>query len=219
MRSRMMDKRQLTFNGFEVPDTPRINKVANFVRKYFKSVRGLYLLECGLAKGGLADLLSKEGAICFGIDINPRHIPGVTFIRADLNGDLPKFTQSFDVIFAGELIEHLFDDIKFIKECYHALRSNGIFIVTVPNLLFGPNRIRMLFGKTPLFTYRPYHYHIYTKKEIKSIIEQAGFEILKISSSHILFSTRRNKFGRIFEILGDVFPSLGAHLIVFAKKI
>lgn len=51
------------------------------------------------------------------------------------------------------------------------------------------------------------------------LIQQQGFEILKIISSHILFSTRRNKFGRIFEILGNIFPSLGAHLIICAKKI
>jgi ABC-2 type transport system ATP-binding protein len=37
-------------------------------------------------------------------------------------------------------------------------------------------------------------------------------------SSHILFSTRRNKFGKIFEIFGNFFPSLGAHLMIFARK-
>jgi len=117
------------------------------------------------------------------------------------------------------VIEHLFDDTKFIHECREALKLNGLLIITVPNLLFSANRLLMLFGKMPLFAHAPYHYHIYNKKTIENLIKQEGFEILKVISSHLLFSTRRNKLGKIFEILGDIFPSMGAHLIVCARKI
>jgi len=203
---------------FEVPDPPRIHKVACFLRKYYGSVKGTRVLECGVARGGLADVLSKEGAHCLGLDINSRNIPGVNCIRADLNYGFPTFDEPFNVIFAGELIEHLYDDLKFLKESYRNLYQGGLLIVTVPNLLFSINRFRMLFGLPPLFAYKTYHYHLYTKTIIKNIIQGAGFNILKTSSSHILFSTRLNKVGRIFEILGDIFPSIGAHIIIFAKK-
>ncbi len=170
-------------------------------------------------KGGVADLFSKEGAECWGIDINPRNIPGVNIIQSDLNSEFPDFGRAFDVIFGGEVTEHLFDDAKFIRRCNKILEPGGLLIITVPNLAFSVNRLLMLFGKMPKFVYMPCHYHIYTKETLRSLIEKEGFKVLEISSSHILFSTRRNKFGRIFEILGDVFPSFGAHLIVFAKKV
>lgn len=140
-------------------------------------------------------------------------------IQADLNERFPIFKIKFDVIFAGEVMEHLFDDIKFIKDCRNILKPGGILIITVPNLTFSANRLLMFFEKIPLFAYAPYHYNIYNKKVVENLLKQNGFEILNTTSSHALFSTRRNKFGRIFEILGDIFPSFGAHLIVCARKI
>jgi 2-polyprenyl-3-methyl-5-hydroxy-6-metoxy-1,4-benzoquinol methylase len=214
-----MDEKQKLFEDYEVPDTIRIKKVLAFLRKYFPDLCSVSLLECGIAKGGLTDLLSKEGTECWGVDFNPRKIEGVHIIQADLNMGFPEFNRCFDVIFAGELMEHLFDDAKFIENCRRLLKPGGLLIITVPNLVFIVNRFRMLFGKMPLFAYMPFHYHIYTKKTLKDLVEKSGFKILQFSSSHILFSTRRNRFGRIFEILGDIFPSMGAHLIVYAEKV
>lgn len=213
------DTKQQIFENFEVPDPIRIKKAIKLIREYFNDkIKGLNILECGIAKGGVADLLRKEGANCFGVDINPRRIEGIVVKQADLNNGIPDFGFKFDVVFAGEVMEHLSDDVKFIKDCNNLLKPNGLLIITVPNLLFSANRLLMLFGKMPLFAHAPYHYHIYNKKTVENLIKQEGFEILKTISSHLLFSTRRNKLGKIFEILGDIFPSLGAHLIVCARK-
>ncbi len=212
------DTKQQVFENFEVPDPIRIRKVIKLIRKYTSKAEGLNILECGVAKGGVVDLLNKEGANCFGVDVNPRKIDGVIIKQTDLNDNIPDFGVRFDVIFAGEVMEHLFDDSKFIKNCKELLKPAGLLIITVPNLLFSVNRLLMFFGKMPMFVYAPYHYHIYNKKTVENLIKQEGFEILKTNSSHLLFSTRRNKLGRIFEILGDIFPSFGAHLIVCARK-
>jgi 2-polyprenyl-3-methyl-5-hydroxy-6-metoxy-1,4-benzoquinol methylase len=214
-----MDKRQDAFENFEVPDPIRIKKAVDFIRLEFPDLKGKNILECGMAKGGVADLLKNSGADLFGVDINSRaSISGVKFFQTDLNGGFPDFGVKFDVIFAGEVVEHLYDDAKFVREARGILNPGGYLMITVPNLVFSFNRIRMFFGKTPLFAYAPYHYHVYTKKTLEKMIESEGFEVSKFISSHILFSTRRNKIGRIFEILGDFFPSLGAHLMIFARK-
>ncbi|MEK7465659.1 MAG: class I SAM-dependent methyltransferase [Patescibacteria group bacterium] len=215
-----MDKKQEVFEHFEVPDPIRIKKAYNFITEYFKDLRNLNLLECGVAKGGLADMLKKEGVRCFGVDVNPREINGIKIIQSDLNKGIPDFGVKFDIIFAGEVMEHLFDDSAFLQHCREALRPDGILIITVPNLVFGPNRFLMLFGQVPkYFAYAPYHYHMYNRKTLASMFKEGNLKVLKLVSTHILFSTRRNKLGRVFEILGDIFPSLGAHLIVFAKKL
>ena len=214
----MADEKQQVFEEFVVPDPIRISKVLKFIHHYFDDVKTLSVLECGVAQGGLADVLSNEGARCFGIDIHHRDVKGVETAQADLNEGFPRFETNFDVVFAGEVMEHLFDDVKFINSCKKLLKPNGLLILTVPNLVFSVNRFLMFFGKTPMFAYAPYHYHMYTKKTLTELIKKEGLEILKFTSSHVLFSTRRNRLGRIFEILGDFFPSFGAHLIVCAKK-
>ncbi len=214
-----IDIKQQVFENFEVPDSIRIRKAVRLIREYFREIKVLNILECGVTKGGVAELLSKEGANCFGVDVNPRKIEGVITKQTDLNDNISDFGVEFDVIFAGEVIEHIFDDEKFIRDCGKILKPNGLLIITTPNLGFIANRLLMLFGKMPMFVYAPYHYHIYNKEIIENLIRQEGFEIVKTISSHLLFSTRRNKFGRIFEVLGDFFPSLGAHLIVCARKV
>ncbi len=214
-----MDNQQKVFENFEVPDPIRIKKAVDFIHSRFLDLNGKNILECGMAKGGVVDYLENSGANLFGVDINPRSSVGrVKIFRADLNDGFPDFGVKFDVIFAGEVMEHLFDDAKFVREAKKILNPGGYLIITVPNLVFSFNRIKMFFGKTPTFAYAPYHYHIYTKKTLEELIKSENFEISKFVSSHILFSTRRNKIGRIFEILGNFLPSLGAHLMVFARK-
>jgi len=212
-----MDQNQKIFEEFEVPDPIRITKAIRFIKKYKGKLNGLTLLECGVAKGGVADRL-KDGNDCFGIDINPRDLRGIKIKQADLNKEFPSWGVKFDVVFAGEVIEHLLDDVRFIKECKENLKDDGLLILTTPNLVFGVNRILMLLGRMPMFAFAPYHYRIYNKKVLEGVVLAGGLRMVDLTSSHILFSTRRNKFGRIFEILGDFFPSIGAHLIICAKK-
>ena len=43
--------------------------------------------------------------------------------------------------------------------------------------------------------------------------------IEKVLASHVLYSRRRHFTGQVFEVLGDIFPTFGAHLIAFAVKV
>lgn len=218
----MTDERQRIFDAYETPDPVRIQKAVKFIRSYFGKTEGLNILDCGISKGGVADILSKEKANCFGIDVNPREIFGVKIIQADLNKGIPDTGMNFDVIFAGEIIEHLFDDRKFIRDCYKFLKPGGILIVTVPNLVSLVNRLLMLFGAMPMVSYAAasFHYHVYNRKAAKNLIKEEGFQILKTTSSYLPGNvfTKIPGTSRIFGFLGDIFPGLGNQLIIFAKK-
>lgn len=221
-KQKLTDKRQEAFEDYEVPDPIRIEKVIKFIRRYFSEVKGLNVLDCGISKGGVGDRLSKEGSRCFGVDINPRELKGVKITQADLNKGIPEFGVEFDVIFAGEIIEHLFDDSKFIRECYRFLKPSGILIMTVPNLVSFLNRVLMLFGGMPLVAYAaaPFHYHVYNRNKLKNLIREEGFEILKATSSYLplyLFD-KIPGIWKVFGFLGDIFPSIGNQLIIFARK-
>ncbi len=218
----LTDKRQGVFNSYEISDPIRIEKVIKFIKKYFGKIAGLDILDCGISKGGVADKLSRENARCFGVDVNPRELKGVKIIQSDLNNGIPNFGIKFDVIFAGEIIEHLFDENKFIRGCYKSLKSGGVLIITVPNLVSLSNRLMMLLGLMPSTAYvaAPFHYHIYNKNRLRDLVRAESFIVLKSTSSYIPFYGFAKIPGaeKFFSFLGDFFPNMGNQLIIFAKK-
>src|SRR5207244_11254272 len=139
-------------------------------------------------------------------------------VKSDFDDEFPRFPTMFSVIFAGEVMEHLVDDALFVRSPRDQINPNGLLILTVPNLVFSVNRVRMLFGATPMFAYAPFHYHIYTRRTLTDLLEQEGLSILALRSSHLLFSTRRSRLGRIFESGGGFVPSFGAPILAFARQ-
>ncbi|MHC4414115.1 MAG: class I SAM-dependent methyltransferase [Planctomycetota bacterium] len=220
-----MDERQAKFAEFEVPDPGRIRKVHDWLTAnghLDTRERPVSVLEIGYARGGLIDYLDAGGDFRkFAVDLHERKAsPGVTFFQHDCNENFD-FAEgmAFDVVFAGEVIEHMYDDRHFLEEIHRILAPRGVVALTTPNLFFFVNRIVMPFGRMPYFAYMPYHYHYYSRPILTRLADECGFDVRRVTSSHVLVSTRRHKVvGGLCERLGDLFPSFGAHLILFATK-
>ncbi len=76
------------------------------------------------------------------------------YTRIDLNEDslVTKYdNQKFDVIFCGEVIEHLFSPDDLIDEIKVLMHSESILVVSSPNLGYWANRLVLLFGISPFF--------------------------------------------------------------------
>jgi 2-polyprenyl-3-methyl-5-hydroxy-6-metoxy-1,4-benzoquinol methylase len=196
----------------EVADFPRIEKV---VQSLTSQPVGR-LLDVGYAKGSFADSLVEQGWDCTALDVNQRHHDRIKTIQCDLNQGFPVEAGSFDVVTAGEIIEHMIDESVFVRECRRVLKPNGRLVVTTPNLSFLANRFLVLFGCMPKFVYEPYHYHCHTKNTLVELLTTNGFVVERVIASHVLYSRRFHATGWIFERLADWFPSFGAHLIAFA---
>jgi 2-polyprenyl-3-methyl-5-hydroxy-6-metoxy-1,4-benzoquinol methylase len=67
----------------------------------------------------------------------------------DLN--LPK--EYFDVIIAGDVLEHLVDPWKFVENLTKFLKKDGIFIICVPNIREISTISKIFFGGS--FKYDP----------------------------------------------------------------
>jgi SAM-dependent methyltransferase len=79
--------------------------------------------------------------------------------------------ESFDVIMALDLIEHLEDDVQALQECARLLRSNGSVIIFVPafNFLWG------LQDEVSL------HHRRYSAGELEQKLETVGLRIDKLT--------------------------------------
>ena len=220
-----MDERQASFADFEVPDPGRIRKVHRWLSDHGylgTSQRPISVLEIGYARGGLLDYLDASGDYRkFALDLHERKPgPGVTFFQHDCNDDFDFADgMAFDVIFAGEIIEHIYHDDRFLEQLRKILAPGGVLALTTPNLFFSVNRLVMPFGRMPFFSWEQYHYHFYSRPTLTKLLEDCGFNVRRTTSSHVLVSSRAHRHvGRLCERLGDLFPSFGAHLIVFAVK-
>lgn len=74
---------------------------------------------------------------------------GIETHWADLDEPLPFDDVSFDVVVAGELLEHLRDPRQVVGEVRRVLRPGGTFVASVPNAYRLKNRLRFLFGREP----------------------------------------------------------------------
>ena len=210
----MRSLQQVHHADVEVPDFPRIEKVVRALGR----VSGKRMLDLGYSRGSFADSFATKGWECVGLDLNPHPHSPVRIALCDLNGKFPFADGSFDLVTAGEIVEHVLDQELFLRECARVLRPKGTLALTTPNLSFLLNRFIVFFGGVPLFVTAPYHYHFHTRRTLRRLVEESGFRVERVLSSHLLYSRRRHWTGRLFEWLGDLFPTLGAHLIVIARK-
>ena len=198
-----------------VADYPRIEKI---VRALAGTTPGR-LLDVGYSVGGFADALVQGGWDCTGLDITKRRHPRIRTIQCDLNEGFPVEDAGYDLVTAGEIIEHIIDESAFLEECRRVLKLQGQLVLTTPNLSYLVNRFLVFAGRTPMFVYEPYHYHFHTRRTIVALIESHGFRVEGVSASHVLYSRRFHWTGWIFEKLADWFPSFGAHVIVYARRV
>lgn len=99
-----------------------------------------------------------------------KKLPYVEFVQFDVTqGKLP---ESFDMIGAFDVIEHIDDDVAAISNIYEMLRDGGYFIVTVPQYMFLWSKLDEIVK----------HKRRYSRKELLAKLQQQGFVVSYCSS-------------------------------------
>lgn len=94
--------------------------------------------------------------------------------------NLPFEDASFDVVYAGEIIEHVGDPAAALREWGRVLAQGGTLILTTPNrnrLLARANRREMIMN--------PEHVREYSLPELKSTLRAQGFKILYVTGIYL----------------------------------
>ena len=91
----------------------------------------------------------------FGIDLVKEELDkacekGITCKIGDLNEPLPFRDGSFDVVCAIQIIEHLSETDRFLKEVHRVLKPGGYLVISTPNLASFHNIFFLLLGRQPL---------------------------------------------------------------------
>jgi methionine biosynthesis protein MetW len=99
------------------------------------------VLDCGCNNGELTFEVAKRIGTkhIYGIDVLEENViaaraRGIEVYQHDLNERLPFSDETFDVVHANHIIEHLSDTDLFIRELYRVLKFGGYGVISTPNL-------------------------------------------------------------------------------------
>lgn len=163
------------------------------------------ILDNGCASGRMANEISQifPNAKITGIDIYKKAIsfgrkayPHIKFKSGDAH-KLPYKNNSFDLITSYEVIEHLVDPQKALREMKRVMNKNGYTIVAMDsgNLLF--RIVWFISEKTISKVWQGAHLHPFKHNDLEKEIRKAGFKIIKKHFSHysmeVSFLLRKTK--------------------------
>src|SRR6185295_7888354 len=93
---------------------------------------------------------------------------GIETHWADLDEPLPFEDSDFDVVVAGELLEHLRDPRRVVADVRRVLRPGGTFVASVPNAYRLKNRARFLLGRKP--DNDPTHLQMFAPGDVRALL-------------------------------------------------
>lgn len=125
-----------------------------------------------------------------GIDIvkvSIKQMSSEGFKVTEMDAEKISFRRKFDVVFAGELIEHLPNPGIFLKKSALVLKQNGIILLTTPNTYSISRLVRVFVGRTNEPPVNPDHTFYLTPEVIRGLAGKSGLRVVKISYAHYPF--------------------------------
>ncbi|GAA5138887.1 class I SAM-dependent methyltransferase [Pseudonocardia adelaidensis] len=140
------------------------------------------VLEAGCGEGYGAGMLAEVAAGVLALDLDPltaahvaRRYPRTAVARANLVA-LPVGDECCDAVVSLQVIEHLWEQGRFLRECLRVLRPGGALMLSTPNrLTFSPGR------DTPL---NPFHTRELSAAELAGLVRDAGFAGVEVHGLH-----------------------------------
>lgn len=144
----------------------------DFCRPY---IEGKTVLDFGCGSGYGTHMLSKHCKDITGVDISP---DAVRFAAANYRNDnltyrqiddvqttpLPYPDSSFDVVISFQVMEHIAQDAKYLREISRVLKKDGIVIIATPD-----RKTRLFPGQKP---WNQYHVREYAPLELLEMLQR-----------------------------------------------
>lgn len=122
--------------------------------------------------------------------------------------DLPEKPATYDVIFFGDVLEHLVDPLSMLKKAYRMLKPGGVVAAEVPsmfNAIVGRVAVRLynVVGTSKRMPMPPYHVNEFLPRTLRAMILSAGFsrariiQRIKAPSTIALRGSAIERFGKL----------------------
>lgn len=173
--------------SFEHNSIFRLNRLL----KYVKIDNSMNIADFGCGNGMLMRLLASKVKSYIGIDFSESfikaankkkeelHIDNAGFICSDINLFCQNNLSEFDLAFAMDFSEHVYDKewVEILKSIRSSIKSNGKFYLHTPNGEFFLEKMK---NKNFLLKQFPEHIAVRTPKHNIDLLKEAGFRSIKI---------------------------------------
>jgi 2-polyprenyl-3-methyl-5-hydroxy-6-metoxy-1,4-benzoquinol methylase len=185
---------------------------------------GSRVLDVGCARGYLGAALIERGCRIWGLEQDPDAAreaaalyQDVAMLDLDETGELPWPRDSFDVVLAADVLEHLRDPLRALRLLREYVRPEAAFVISLPNVAHASVRLPLFFGR---FRYRESgildrtHCRLFTFATARELVEASGLELERTRSGSDRFggTLAAPVFGRILRGL------LAYNIVLLAKE-
>jgi 2-polyprenyl-3-methyl-5-hydroxy-6-metoxy-1,4-benzoquinol methylase len=152
---------------------------------------GERVLDLGCGEGHFTAALHDHGTHPLGVDVveeplrrgHDRH-PELDLRLATLDGPLVLDDAAVDVVWAGEVIEHVVDVAGWLSELRRVLPSGGRLLLTTPD---HPAELMRRLADDPAafdehFDPRSDHVHFFSERTLGELLDDLGFDDVSIES-------------------------------------
>ncbi len=210
----------------DLADSPRVRNMAAVIDGI--RCENKNILDIGCYDGTFLSLIKNRENNFFGLEASDWGVEqarrkglNVQQYFFDDKAKLPYEDDFFDIVVAGEMIEHIYDTDFFLAEIRRILKPGGKLLISTPNIASLGRRLLLLFGKNPIIELSPNesdssgHIRYFTFETLRQMLEKKEFKVISATSDCVNFS----KNGKIKSaLLAKIFPTLGASIICYAKR-
>lgn len=166
------------------------------LEKYAGPTAARHIADIGCGMGASFAMLKQFGSVV-GVDYSTTALAfsqqrGHRQLAAAALPTLPFANNSFDIVCALDVIEHISDDHAATRELWRICRPNGLLVITVP-------AYQWLWSEHDDINE---HKRRYTRTELGQCVTQAGADILKISYMNSLLAPPLMAFRALRNCLG-----------------
>ena len=213
------------------------NLIINLITDEINHKEKKKILDIGCGDGSFI-IKFKKHCETFGVDISWNAIKmakevGINAYHVDVSSEkLPFQDEYFDIIYMGDVIEHLTNPDFAINEVIRVTKTNGFLVLSTPNLAWWLNRLLLLLGMQPLFSEvstvktfgrgpRSYdffpvgHLRLFTYKALKEFLTYYHLKIVRAEGAH--YDALPKILSNIDKVFSKI-PSLSSNVIVIARK-
>lgn len=174
------------YSAEQIGYTPRFLRLMS--EGFSALTSGASVLEIGCGNGFFSEQLSKKGLMVTAVDLSrvglqkaKSRCPAGEFILHDLGQPLPFVDGRFDGIWCSEVLEHLFAPQFVLGEALRVLKPGGALLATVPYHGLLKNLAIAAFAFDSHYDPTYPHIRFFTKKTLRKITSETGFQIDQIS--------------------------------------